>query len=192
MSKDSYTIRIGAFSTNIDSISPIAILRQFFTYSECRNVSYIKESHVEFEHALQDDGDVCHIIYIEVSNYEKKNSVLSCGDGFIIFVDLEDKQSFSILQSIVDYIKLKSNGKKLYVVGIYSLVDNIQKGLEDSVFKGFLDKAGLPYEYSEVSSESQVDIVKLFDKMVQDCLDNKSKGQDRDDFAISGKQCLII
>ena len=44
--------RIGAFSTNNEEYSPISMIEKFFTATSNKNVSYIKENHVEFKYTL--------------------------------------------------------------------------------------------------------------------------------------------
>ena len=110
--------RVGAFSTNFDTFSPITIIRQFFVSTVCKNISYIKDNHVEFEHVLEESTEI-HTNFIAISNLEKSYNVCSCADCFIIFVDLELKESMDKLEQIVNYIKLKCNeDKKVYVLGI--------------------------------------------------------------------------
>ena len=198
MSKNTPAVfRVGAFSTNFDNFSPITIIRQFFVSTVCKNISYIKDNHVEFEHVLEDSTEI-HTNFIAISNLEKSYNVCSCADCFIIFVDLELKESMDKLEQIVNYIKIKCNEeKKVYVLGIYTKGENIQSNFKEETFKDYLDTTKLYYEYLEVCLEVTVELVKIFEKIIKDAIEAKKElkilqSGMNEDMSGSGANCYIF
>ena len=196
MSKIPSAFRVAAFSTNFENFSPITLIRQFFVSTVCKNISYIKDNHVEFEHVLEDSTAI-HTNFIAISNLEKSYNVCSCADCYIIFVDLELKESMEKLEEIINYIKVKCNDdKKVYVLGIYTKAENIQNNFKEETFKDYLDTTKLYCEYLEVCLELTVELVKIFEKIIQDALEAKKElknlqGGLGDDMSKSGI-CLMI
>ena len=189
--------RICGFATNFESFSPISIIRQFFISSVCKNITHIKENHIEFDHVLKDDV-TCHITFIEISDLDKNTPYSSFGDCMIIFIDLEKEKIIEKLEEIVFYMKENFNiSKKIYVLGIFTSNNKLHKNITEEAITEYLDTTQLIYDYLDINIESNTDLANFFDFITQEALEEKkkkkSKEKDLPDYDMSKSKwdCII-
>lgn len=189
MSANPQVIRMASFSTNFESFSPISIIRQFFMSTSCKNITYIKDNHVEYEYILK-DSKTLHVNFIEISNLEKNYNICSCADCFVVLVDLEFQESIAKIEQTLNYIKEKcAQERKIYCVGIYNDKDKIPEELKENNIKKIFINSNIIYDYCYFKLDSTVDIVKIFDEITQETYENKIQNlqnSQRDDISNSG------
>ena len=83
-------LKIAAFTTNPDTLSPLSIIRQIIDIKCCTNCKYIKEHHIQFDYYLLKELVLTiHCIeFISIGNnksclFEKESDLI------LLFVDLE-------------------------------------------------------------------------------------------------------
>lgn len=170
--------RICGFSTHNESFSPISIMKQFFNSTICKNISQIKESHIEFDHTLKDNTS-CHITFVEINDLDKSTSYSNFADTLIIFIDLEKEKIIEKLEEIIFYIKENFNlSKKIYLLGLYTQNNKPQK-TEEAITE-YLDTTQIIYDYLELDSESNEDLVNFFDFITQEAIEEKAKQKSKE------------
>lgn len=172
--------RICGFSTHNESFSPISIMKQFFNSTICKNISQIKENHIEFDHTLKDNTS-CHITFVEIVDLDKTTSYSNFADTLIIFIDLEKEKIIEKLEEIIFYIKENFNlSKKIYLLGLYTQNNKSQKNLTEEAITEYLDTTQIIYDYLEIDSDSNEDLVNFFDFITQEAIEEKAKQKSKE------------
>lgn len=191
--------RIGAFSTNNEEYPPISIIQKFFVASICRNISYIKENHVEFEHTLSNSFNEIHTNFIQILNYDKGYNICNCADCFIVFIDLECKKSESNYENIVHFISDKCNiDKTIFLLSFITQEDNEKEYnlKKENVFTDIISKTNLHYEFLEIHLYDQENLVKNIETVFTQCLEiklnlHRSRLEDEHNDNNGSSGCLI-
>ena len=95
-------------------------------------------------------------------------------DSYIIIIDLESEVSYTNLDSIISYMKENCNiEKKIFFLGIYKNVDNINEDLKEENIKDFIDNKKLNYDYLELNIEYKNDLIKIMEFITNQSISNK-------------------
>lgn len=196
------SFRIASLSTRMSKFSPINIIRKFLENSkECSKIIYPNDNQVDFDYLIKKNNYIKTNCY-EIPDLSKNTTILAIVDCIIVFVDLEFEDSFSVLENIVDVIITKGNkANKVYVIGVYNKVGDIQEELQEEKFNELLDSKKLFYEYLEVCIELNLELEKIFEKIIKDFAKDKEdsnqysekqKEQKIRDDDNSGSGCIIV
>ena len=201
--KESFvSFRIASLCTRISKFSPINIIRKFIDNStECSKITYPNDNQVDFDYFLKKNNYIKTNCY-EIPDLGKNTSILAIVDCIIVFVDLEFEDSLNVLENIVNVIINKGNkSNKIYVIGVYDKVGNIQEELQEEKFNELLDSRKLFYEYLEVCVELNLELEKIFEKIIKDFAKDKEETNQQSekhkvlnirDEDNSGSGCLIV
>ena len=176
-SKKDITFDAILFSTNFTNFNAMKIIKQFFMSADCSDVNNIDEYNVNFVHKLIIDNkkDIdCKISYFEVSPMKKGVKIRET-DCFIIFLDLEYKDSLSELNKILKNLQnLSKNDQSLYVVNFYTEENLIIKKITEENIRVLLDRFGFSnYEIYKMNMTNPDEIIKTFDKITLETLKTK-------------------
>jgi len=184
------------FSTNFSNFSSISILKQYFMSSQCSDINYIKDYHINFKHKINLEKlgqvEIANTFY-EISSYSKANTACEKADCFIIFFDLESNESMRELNKILKYINdYCDNEKKIYLVTIYTNIEYLNSFSEDSVKSYFSHNILNNYIILAVNMDSSDDLVKKIDSITEEILKEKLNSNKFLDLDTSQSKCLII
>ena len=184
-------LKIAAFTTNSDNLSPLSIIRQIIDIKCCTNIKYIKEHHIQFDYfILKELAVTLHLVEFttigKASLYEKEAEMI------LLFVDLEQEDYESYLEEIVNHIK-ESLGylKRVNIWGIYNHKE--RKKANEEKIEVFLREKEISFDYFENGIDDNETITKQFEFLVQEVLDNKhsSNKQDLPDYDVSNSKCCL-
>ena len=165
------------FSTNFTNFNAIKVINQFFMSADCSDIYRADEFNVTFGHKLNFDNKIqkeCKISYFEVSPM-KKRVKLKETDCFIIFLDLEYKDSLSELNKILKNLQnLSKNDHNLYVVNFFTEEKNIISKIPEENIRELLDRFGFNnYEIYKMNMNNPDEIIQTLDKITLETLKTK-------------------
>ena len=165
------------FSTNFTNFNAMKIINQYFMSADCSDIERMDEFKVTFEHKLNIDNKNeinCKISYFEVSPMIK-GVKLKETDCFIIFLDLEYKDSLSELNKILKNLQnLSKNDQSLYVINFYTEEKDIIKKIKEENIRDLLSRFGFSnYEIYKMNMNNPDEIIKTIDKISIETLKNK-------------------
>lgn len=185
-------LRIAAFTTNADTISPLSIIRQIIDIKCCTNCKYIKEHHIQFDYYLLKELVLsihcAEFISIggEACLYEKE------ADLILVFVDLEQDDYETYLEEIVNHMKeWLGYLKRINIWGVYMRKES-RKVSEEGI-EVFLREKEIAFDYFENGIDDNETITRQFEFLVQEVLDNKnvSSKQELPDYDVSNSKCSL-
>lgn len=175
MSSNSIILKFASFSTNVENYASISLIRQFFISCNCKNISYAKEGHVEFEYQLSNKIN-CHIHFFEIQKLDKIYTICSVADGYFIFIDLDNHESSSIkIDKILSYIKDTCNmEKKFSIIGLYKEHYKIDDTMNKEAINDYLRQHLTNYSYNELNQDNSNDLVKILTSAFEEISETKS------------------
>ena len=190
--------RIGAFSTNPPTHSPISLLESYFQSSSNKNYSEVKEDHIDYDHTTLSHKTI-RINFIQIISLDKVNRICNCADCFIIFIDLTSSKSKENLNEIFNYLDWHcSLDNKIYVIGIYTQPEEIKDDmLESNIKETFAAQEKLKTEYFQIALQDTTQMETVMNNLTNEASKVKlSKMKDRDDNNLiqdmSKSMCEII
>ena len=193
-----YNFRTVSFSTNYTNFSSISIMKQYFMTTDCSDINYIKDYHVEFKHKLLlENGQQMLSInsFYEISSFSKANRICDKADCFIIFFDLENNESLLELNKILKYIKETcDNEKKIFLINIFTNENDIKSNFTQDNIKSCFSNCSLNnYSINTVNMDSSEELAKNIDSITEEILqEKKSLNSGNFDLDNSKSGCLII
>ena len=164
-------IQIVAFSTNENEHNPNDLLN---IYLENNNHLIIKKTSLAtaFTTTLPKNSKQTKIMVCSVLNLSKEYTGINDVNCYLLFIDLEQEDSKSKLEIILNYAKENCNfEKKMYVFGMVTKKNSKQyiskKDIENS-----LDEAQILYEYKEINIKENKDICNSFTNVFLYSLNN--------------------
>ena len=164
-------IQIVAFSTNENEHNPNDLLN---IYLENNNHLIIKKTTLAtaFTTTLPKNSKQTKIMICSVLNLSKEYTGINDVNCYLLFIDLEQEDSKSKLEIILNYAKENCNfEKKMYVFGMVTKKNSKQyiskKDIENS-----LDEAQILYEYKEINIKENKDICNSFTNVFLYSLNN--------------------
>jgi len=191
-----FSFRPVCFSTNFSNFSSVSILRQYFMSSQCYEINYIKDYHINYKHKItyEKAGQIeITISFYEISSFSKPNAACDKADCFIIFFDLEYNESLRELNKILKYIKdTTDKEKKIYLIKIYTNAELLHNYSDDKVKSYFSNNNLENYNFLLVNMDSSGDLVKKFDLVIEETIKEKAISNKILDMDRSNSKCLII
>ena len=191
-----FHFRTVCFSTNYKNFSSVSILRQYFMTSQCFDINYVKEYHINFKHkiTLEHSGQVeVSNTYYEISSFTKPNAACEKADCSIIFFDLESNESIREINKILKYISENCDrDKKVFLITIYTNEENFQNFSDDNVKSLFANNNIKNYYILNVNMDSSEELVKTIDNITQEIIQDKIDLINLMDSSDHSSKCIII
>ena len=153
------TIQIVSFSTNVDSSqiqSPYEIIKMFLKYHDHTLLKKKDGLALAFTAKLPNSSFSTKIMICSALDLSREYNGIKDVNCYILFVDLENKDSKNQLNLIIEYFLKNCNLlKKIYIIGIYSsYVENFKKSIEEKQIKDMMNDAKInKYSYKEIDVE---------------------------------------
>ena len=153
------TIQIVSFSTNVDSSqiqSPYEIIKMFLKYHDHTLLKKKDGLALAFTAKLPNSSFSTKIMICSALDLSREYNGIKDVNCYILFVDLENKDSKNQLNLIIEYFLKNCNLlKKIYIIGIYSsYVENFKKNIDEKQIKDMMNDAKInKYSYKELDVE---------------------------------------
>ena len=153
------TIQIVAFSTNTDSTqiaSPYEIIKMYLKYHDHILLKKKDGLAIAFKTTLPNSSVTTKIMICSALDLSREYNGIKDVNCYLLFVDLENKDSKNQLNLIIEYfLKYCNLLKKLYIIGIYSsYVENFKKSIDENQIKVMMNEAKInKYNYKELDVE---------------------------------------
>ena len=153
------TIQIVAFSTNVDSSqiqSPYEIIKMFLKYLDHTLLKKKDGLALAFTAKLPNSSITTKVMICSALDLSREYNGLKDVNCYLLFVDLENKDSKNQLNLIIEYFLKNCNLlKKIYIIGIYSsYVENFKKSIDEKQIKEMMNEAKInKFSYKELDVE---------------------------------------
>ena len=153
------TIQIVAFSTNIDSSqiqSPYEIIKMYLKYHDHTLLKKKDGLAIAFTAKLPNSSLTTKIMICSALDLSREYNGIKDVNCYLLFVDLENKDSKNQLNLIIEYfLKYCNLLKKIYIIGIYSsYVENFKKSIDERQIIVMMNDAKInKYSYKELDVE---------------------------------------
>ena len=153
------TIQIVAFTTNFDPnqfSSPYEIIKIFLKYHDHILLKQRNGLALAFKTTLPKSKKETQIMICSVYDLLREYNGIKEVNCYLLFVDLENKDSKNQLDLIIKYfLKYCSLSKKIYIIGIYnSDSENIQKYISEQEIKEIFENSNImKIMYKEMNIE---------------------------------------
>jgi uncharacterized lipoprotein YehR (DUF1307 family) len=153
------TIQIVAFTTNFDPnqfSSPYEIIKIFLKYHDHILLKQRNGLALAFKTTLPKSKKETQIMICSVYDLFREYNGIKEVNCYLLFVDLESKDSKNQLDLIIKYfLKYCSLSKKIYIIGIYnSDSENIQKYISEQEIKEIFENSNImKIMYKEMNIE---------------------------------------
>ena len=190
------TFRAACFSTNYPNFSSISIIKQYTMVSDCTDLNYSKDNHVQFKHKLLLPNGA-NITYnnslYEISSFSKSSKICEKVDCFIIFFDLEHMESIMELNKILKYISEADTDKKVFLINIFTNENNIKSNFTEDNLKGYFNKYAINnFDVSQVNMDASDDLSKAIDTLTEEILQDKKSANNNMEADNSKSNCFIF
>ena len=154
------TIQIVAFSTNVDSSqipTPYEIIKMYLKYHDHTLLKKKDGLALAFTANLTNNqNNLTKIMICSALDLSREYNGIKEVNCYLIFVDLENKDSKNQLNVIIDYFLKNCNLlKKIYIMGIYSsYTENLKKTLDEKQINEMMAEAKInKFSYKELDVE---------------------------------------
>ena len=153
------TIQIVAFTTNFDPnqfSSPYEIIKIFLKYHDHILLKQKNGLALAFKTTLPKSKKETQIMICSVYDLFREYNGIKEVNCYLLFVDLENKDSKNQLDLIIKYfLKYCSLSKKIYIIGIYnSDSENIQRYISEQEIKEIFENSNImKIMYKEMNIE---------------------------------------
>ena len=155
-------IQIVAFSTNDTSQTPNDIINIFLGH---QNHKILKKSKfaIAFSTILKNQTKETRIMICSVLNLTKEYSGITDVNCYLLFVDLEKKDSIEKVQAIINYAKDNCKiGKKIFILGMISGNEEEEVQITKEDVTKIIDEITSNYEYKEINMSKMKEIADIF------------------------------
>ena len=163
---------------NLALENPIRILDEFIeshkfldTEKKRKKSSEIKYS---FNFSLSNDYKISYEIVV-LNDLSYIHNIISKADAFLVFFNLENKNTIAQLEKIVKYIIESCVNAKAYLIGIYK--DKIIPVLNKETLDSYFEEENLIYEYIQIKCENYD---KERDRVNHKCIQEKNSNSNPD------------
>ena len=178
-------IQIVAFSTNINSSqfsSPYEIIKIFLKYHDHILLKQRIGLALAFKTLLPKSKIDTQIMICSVLDLLREYNGIKNVNCYLLFIDLESKESKEQLHLIIQYyLKYCNLSKKIYIIGLFnSYGENMKKNIDEAQIKEIFTKANISkFVYKEMNIEDQQKISDLITEILinVDSLPNKKKAK---------------
>ena len=172
-------------------------MKQYILMSDCSDINYLKDYHVQFKHKLLfENGSQLENTnsYYEITSLSKSNKMCDKADCFIIFFDLENTESIMELNKILKFISDTCDPeKKIYLINIFTIESNIKSNFNEENIKGYFSNYNLNnFDISKVNMDSSEELVKVIDSLTKELMQEKKMSNKIMGIDNSNSKCLII
>ena len=153
-------IRFGLISSN-SSINIKEIFTSYFKTLKEDKYKIKRENHYEFNPPNSPHLTISIII---ISNIDKIKEKFSNVNFFLLFIDMQDKNTINFLDKSIDAIISAGDeciNKKCYIIGFYSSETKI---LSSQRATTIIEAKGIDYYFSEIKKDQ--DMIKKFTKLI--------------------------
>ena len=155
-------VQIVAFSTNDTSQTPNDIINIFLGQ---QNHKILKKSKfaIAFSTILKNQTKETRIMICSVLNLTKEYSGITDVNCYLLFVDLEKKDSIEKVQAIINYAKDNCKiGKKIFILGMISGNEEEEVQITKEDVTKIIDEITSNYEYKEINMSKMKEIADIF------------------------------
>ena len=178
-------IQIVAFSTNINSSqfsSPYEIIKIFLKYHDHILLKQRIGLALAFKTLLPKSKIDTQIMICSVLDLLREYNGIKNVNCYLLFIDLESKESKEQLHLIIQYyLKYCNLSKKIYIIGLFnSYGENMKKNIDEAQIKEIFTKANISkFVYKEMNIEDQQKISDLITEIFinVDSFPNKKKAK---------------
>ena len=186
-------LQIVAFSTNDTVQTPNDIINIFLGQ---QNHKILKKSKfaIAFSTMLKNQSKETRIMICSVLNLSKEYTGITDVNCYLLFIDLEKKDSLDKLKDIINYARDNCRTtKKVYVLGMISGNEEEEIQIEQSEITKILSEFKAPYEYREINLSKMKQIsdilLEIFDYCTQHSID---EDEEMDKEGDQGKSCMLF
>ena len=161
MENNEKTIQIVAFTTNINTSqfsSPYEFIKTFLKYHDHVLLKQRVGLALAFKAALPKSKSDTKIMICSVLDLLREYNGIKEVNCYLIFIDLENKDSKNQLNLILKYyLKYCNLTKKIYIIGLYNgYVEHLKKNIDEKEIKNIIEEANInKYIYKEMNIEDQ-------------------------------------
>ena len=188
------TIQIVAFTTNTDSsqfFSPYEIIKIFLKYHDHILLKQRKGLALAFKISLPKAKSDTHIMICSVLDLLREYNGIKDVNCYLLFIDLEYRDSKNQLNLIIQYILKHCNlSKKIYIIGLYNnYLENSQKNIDETEIKEIMKDKGInKFIFKEMNSE---DAQKISDFMLEIFVNVEGASNKKKIIKENKESCLI-
>ena len=193
MSQKDEKLQIVAFSTNDTAQTPNDIINIFLGQ---QNHKILKKSKfaIAFSTTLKNQSKETRIMICSVLNLSKEYTGITDVNCYLLFIDLEKKDSLDKLKDIINYARDNCRTtKRVYVLGMISGNEEEEIQIEQSEITKILSEFKAPYEYREINLSKMKQIsdilLEIFDYCSQHSIDEDEEIDKEGD---QGRSCMIF
>ena len=193
MSQKDEKLQIVAFSTNDTAQTPNDIINIFLGQ---QNHKILKKSKfaIAFSTTLKNQSKETRIMICSVLNLSKEYTGITDVNCYLLFIDLEKKDSLDKLKDIINYARDNCRTtKRVYVLGMISGNEEEEIQIEQSEITKILSEFKAPYEYREINLSKMKQIsdilLEIFDYCSQHSID---EDEEMDKEGDQGRSCMIF
>ena len=186
-------LQIVAFSTNDVNQTPNDIINIFLGQ---QNHKILKKSKfaIAFSTMLKNQSKETRIMICSVLNLSKEYTGITDVNCYLLFIDLEKKDSLDKLKDIINYARDNCRTtKRVYVLGMISGNEEEEIQIEQSEITKILSEFKAPYEYREINLSKMKQIsdilLEIFDYCTQHSID---EDEEMDKEGDQGRSCMIF
>ena len=186
-------IQIVAFSTNDTQQTPNDIINIFLGQ---QNHKILKKSKfaIAFSTNLKGQTKETRIMVCSVLNLTKEYQGITDVNCYLLFIDLEKKDSIDKVRDIINYAKdFCAWAKKIFVLGMLSGNEEEERQIEAKEITDIMDNIKAKYEYKEIN----ISKMKEISDILMDIIDYSSKHAINEEEEIekdgdNAKSCLLF
>ena len=186
-------LQIVAFSTNDTAQTPNDIINIFLGQ---QNHKILKKSKfaIAFSTTLKNQSKETRIMICSVLNLSKEYTGITDVNCYLLFIDLEKKDSLDKLKDIINYAKDNCRlSKKIFVLGMISGNEEEEVQVAKLDITKILDALNAKYEYKEINLSKMKQIadilLEIFDYCSQHSIDEDEEIDKEGD---QGRSCMIF
>ena len=187
-------LQIVAFSTNDTVQTPNDIINIFLGQ---QNHKILKKSKfaIAFSTMLKNQSKETRIMICSVLNLSKEYTGITDVNCYLLFIDLEKKDSLDKLKDIINYAKDNCRlSKKIFVLGMISGNEEEEVQVAKLDITKILDALNAKYEYKEINLSKMKQIadilLEVFDYCTKHSIDEEEEEFDKD--GNQAKSCIIF
>ena len=186
-------LQIVAFSTNDTAQTPNDIINIFLGQ---QNHKILKKSKfaIAFSTMLKNQSKETRIMICSVLNLSKEYTGITDVNCYLLFIDLEKKDSLDKLKDIINYAKDNCRlSKKIFVLGMISGNEEEEVQVAKLDITKILDALNAKYEYKEINLSKMKQIADILLEVFDYC--TKHSIDEEEEFDKDGNQaksCIIF
>jgi hypothetical protein len=155
-------IKFGLISSNSSDINIKEIFTSYFKTLKEDKYKIKRENHYEFNPPNFPHLTISIIIMSSIDKIKEKYSNVNF---FMLFIDMQDKNTINFLDKAIDAIISAGDeciNKKCYIIGFYSSETKI---LSSQRATTIIEAKGIDYYFSEIKKDQ--DMIKKFSKLIE-------------------------